>query len=1098
MSEVSMGLLPGPPGAESTPTSNDPGDLDLIKYMEETLMAIAAFNVQGLKSVMMKLDKESLQDGMTVMLKELDDLFERFNSQQVSVIKKSLQVFAEVVLKSENTKERLRTILSNHYIFRDLENDLREEIVDAFQDIRVSPGTEVIKQGDVADNFYIIDVGDFDILATKGKEPYVLLRSKGAGESFGELAMMYDTTRNATVKSTTNALLWAVDRVTFKAILGEHLTGSSTAQVLREAPAFQKLSTKEIVRLSNNCTIQSFKRGASIFKATSNLDKVCIVQEGQVRVSWGATQGNPVTGKGVIGGETMAFLNRLEVLGEALLLNDEFINSCNYNAATDQVIVIMLDRMLFTKEMLVAIRKGLQIQLISLALQRVPAFLELSFDQLSQLAETFSQSTFAKGKEITRIGDSMGPASRIYVVQSGIVASYKQSIEEKHETVKGETHKEKDGGGSGGGSSSSPGTSMSGWGSKLNSMIKNSITAVPGAGSGNKPQSQSTSRSPSPVKHRPPSAAAAAAAAAAGEGAKLGPDQPNYMVGQTPASTNVSGWSSSVAASTDQLSGDSKARSSIRQSVHSNLQPLTITTYGVFGEECLRGSVKSHKSAASCQTTMVSESKEGVVLLSVSLAEVTTILGPIQEFLSRVANLKVLRKVTCLENLTSSEITMLSHSMGVRRYRPGEPIYRAGDPGDCLYVVHRGTVVETAHDRKGDQIILVKGSTFGEDALMGNEPRVSTMVAGPNEPPSTTGAELYYLDRAVIEANLGPLRDLNETRQQENDKRGIVKSITFEELYEIGILGTGLFGKVKLVYSRRTQEHYALKCVSKAKVARMQEEEHLRNEKIHMSELDHPFITKLIRTFKDAKNVYLLQELTTGRELFLFMERVGRLQEWEAAFYAGAVLLALEYMHSKGIAYRDLKPENTLIGENGYPKLIDMGFAKRIHNRRTFSMCGTPDYMAPEIIKRQGHGKGVDFWALGCMIFEMITNTSPFNRGDDPPQLVFQKITEGRMRFPPYMSANAVDVVKRLLDPNPETRLGCRKFGPAEIKEHPFFTREINFQLLSRQKEEPPMIPPKITDYRKLCIMDDQPEPPENAVSSATSHGEKVNWDDIF
>jgi hypothetical protein len=100
------------------------------------------------------------------------------------------------------------------------------------------------------------------------------------------------------------------------------------------------------------------------------------------------------------------------------------------------------------------------------------------------------------------------------------------------------------------------------------------------------------------------------------------------------------------------------------------------------------------------------------------------------------------RKVTCLENLTSSEITMLSHSMGIRRYRPGEPIYRAGDPGDCLYVVHRGTVVETAHDRKGDQIILVKGSTFGEDALMGNEPRVSTMVAGPNEPPSTTGMYL--------------------------------------------------------------------------------------------------------------------------------------------------------------------------------------------------------------------------------------------------------------------------------------------------------------------------------------------------------------------
>lgn len=95
----------------------------------------------------------------------------------------------------------------------------------------------------------------------------------------------------------------------------------------------------------------------------------------------------------------------------------------------------------------------------------------------------------------------------------------------------------------------------------------------------------------------------------------------------------------------------------------------------------------------------------------------------------------------------------------------------------------------------------------------------------------------------------------------------------------------------------------------------------------------------------------------------------------------------LEYMHGKGIAYRDLKPENTLIAENGYPKLIDMGFAKRLYNRRTYSMCGTPDYMAPEIIKRQGHGKGVDYWALGCMIFEMITCTSPFNSGNDPPQV---------------------------------------------------------------------------------------------------------------
>lgn len=98
-------------------------------------------------------------------------------------------------------------------------------------------------------------------------------------------------------------------------------------------------------------------------------------------------------------------------------------------------------------------------------------------------------------------------------------------------------------------------------------------------------------------------------------------------------------------------------------------------------------------------------------------------------------------------------------------------------------------------------------------------------------------------------------------------------------------------------------------------------------------------------------------------------------------------MCSLEYMHEKGIVYRDLKPENTLIGENGYPKLIDLGFAKKLYNHRTYSMCGTPDYMAPEIIRQTGHGKAVDYWALGCMIYEMITNISPFNRFQDPPQV---------------------------------------------------------------------------------------------------------------
>ncbi|XP_073394573.1 uncharacterized protein [Physcomitrium patens] len=880
----------------------------------------------------------------------------------------------EVVPKSKATREHLRNILSSHYLLGDLSYELQEEIIDAFQDVRVSAGTEIIKQGDVADNFYIIDVGDFDILDQKGSDQGILVRTKTSGDSLGELALMYDAKRNFTARATTHGLLWGVNRAEFKSILTRHFSGSLLAQVY-------------------------------------------FVQEGQVRMTWGATVGNAMPGRGAISGETLALLDRLEILGEAILLNDEIISSWNFNAAADQTEIICIPRTFFTKDVLINIRKGLQIQLASVGLQRVPAFLELNSDQIIHLAQKLSESSYSRGDEITRYGDILGADARIYVVQMGVISMHKGAVDPN--------------------------------------LLKNRPTSF-----------AKTSTSGTPVPSSAPASSSSVSASPVGKDAPVAPTQ-------------------------DRKTTERRAMSVMQ--VGAGAPAWTFPTYGVFGDECLQNSVKNDHHKASYYNTTISESPSGVIVLSISLADVISVLGPIQDVLSRISNLKNLRKVKYLEFLTPNELDKLSHSLGLRILRPGEAVYRAGEPGDRLYIVKRGTVTEVSQNAKGQEpLILGKGAVFGEDALMSNEARLVTMASGPAEPPMTGGAELFYLDRAVVEAQLGSLMELNEIRKREIEMRGLVKSITFAELQEIGLLGTGLFGKVKLVYSRKTKEHYALKCVSKAKVVRMNEEEHLRNEKMYMAELDHPFINRLIRTYRDQTHVYLLEELTTGRELFLFLQRVGRLQEWEAAFYAGGVLLALEYMHGKGIAYRDLKPENTLIAENGYPKLIDMGFAKRLYNRRTYSMCGTPDYMAPEIIKRQGHGKGVDYWALGCMIFEMITCTSPFNSGNDPPQMVFQKVVEGKIKFPPYMSVNAVDIVRKLLDPNPETRLGNQKSGIAEIKEHPFFTKEINFQLLIRQREEAPMVPPKVADFKSLCIPDDQTERPEPPPPNLT------NWDDVF
>ncbi|BFI23367.1 hypothetical protein MPTK2_1g01440 [Marchantia polymorpha subsp. ruderalis] len=943
----------------------------------------------------------------------------------------------KVVPKSEATKERLRKILSTHFLLRDLDDALRDEIIDAFSDLRVSPGTEVMKSGESADYFYVIDVGHVDIYAKRGNEPPTVVRSKGAGDTFGELALMYDTVRNATVKATSETLLWAVDRPTFKSIISRHLSGSQTAQVLREAPALKKMPTREIVRISSQCTIQHSIRGQIILAAGSQLDKIYVIQEGQVRVSRAAG------GKTAGGGDTVALMNRLEVLGEAMLLNEETLNPWNFVACSDHVELIVMPRSLLDSTALKTIRKGLQIQLITLALQRVPAFIEIDQEQLSNLADSFTESNYAKGQEIIRRGESLDSNSRLYVVQRGNITSYKMPEKQRTGSVSDD--------------------SKAGWGQRLGSFLKGS--------SGSSPLGQ-LSTSPS---------------TRSSEG--------NSIATPNGGASRVSSAGSSPKSS---VSKGSKGTDSpiVERRFSGVIETWSISVFGVFGEECLRSGVKEE--SASCQTTSVVDSSGGAICLSVSLEQIIKVIGPIHELLLRVANLKVLRKVPCLEFLSNAEMDVVLHSLGVRKLKPGDVVYRAGDPADRLYIIQKGCVTKTIKnpkDGKVEEEILTKGSFFGENALDKSLPRSTTAIAAQSDPACKT-VELYYLDRAVLETNLGPLSELNETRKKDFEKKGIMKQITFDELEEIGLLGTGLFGKVKLVYSKRTEEYYALKCVRKAQVIKMQEEEHLRNEKINMSELDFPFITKLIRTFKDEKHIYLLQQLTVGRELFLFMEKVGRLQDWEAAFYAGGVLLALEYMHGKGIAYRDLKPENTLIGENGYPILIDMGFAKRIHNRKTFSMCGTPDYMAPEIIKRQGHGKAVDFWALGCLIFEMITNTSPFNKGSDPPQVVFQKVVEGNLRFPPYMTTHAMDVIRQLLDPNPETRLGCRERGYAELKEHPFFTTEIDFQLLMRQKEEAPMIPPKVEDYRSLCIIDTNTEDDYDKLEVVPAHD--IYWDDIF
>lgn len=171
-------------------------------------------------------------------------------------------------------------------------------------------------------------------------------------------------------------------------------------------------------------------------------------------------------------------------------------------------------------------------------------------------------------------------------------------------------------------------------------------------------------------------------------------------------------------------------------------------------------------------------------------------------------------------------------------------------------------------------------------------------------------------------------------------------------------------------------------------------------------------------------------------------------------FYSAEVVLAFEHIHSKGIVYRDLKPENILLSTDGNVKITDFGFAKRVSNR-TFTLCGTPEYLAPEIIKNSGHDKGVDWWALGILLYEMVVGYPPFF--DDSPFMTYKKVLAGNLIFPDGVDARVKSLIQCLLVPSPSKRLGNLYSGAQDVKKHKFF-RGVNWDDLLARKIAAPIV----------------------------------------
>ncbi|KYK60098.1 cAMP-dependent protein kinase catalytic subunit [Drechmeria coniospora] len=289
-------------------------------------------------------------------------------------------------------------------------------------------------------------------------------------------------------------------------------------------------------------------------------------------------------------------------------------------------------------------------------------------------------------------------------------------------------------------------------------------------------------------------------------------------------------------------------------------------------------------------------------------------------------------------------------------------------------------------------------------------------------------------------------------------------------------LGTGSFGRVHLVQSKHNQRFYAVKVLKKAQVVKMKQVEHTNDERRMLADVKHPFLITLWGTFQDSKNLYMVMDFVEGGELFSLLRKSGRFPNPVAKFYAAEATLAIEYLHSKNIIYRDLKPENLLLDRHGHLKITDFGFAKRVPDK-TWTLCGTPDYLAPEVVSNKGYNKSVDWWSLGILIYEMLCGYTPFWDSGSPMR-IYENILKGKVKYPAYINADAQNLLERLVTADLTKRLGNLYGGSQDIRSHPWFT-EVTWDRLARKDIDAPYTPPVKAGQGDASQFDKYPEDPE-------------------
>ena len=343
-----------------------------------------------------------------------------------------------------------------------------------------------------------------------------------------------------------------------------------------------------------------------------------------------------------------------------------------------------------------------------------------------------------------------------------------------------------------------------------------------------------------------------------------------------------------------------------------------------------------------------------------------------KESVEKSSALQQLKKVNLFKNLPLKKLEDIFMKIKIEKYNKGDNIIIEGKEANKFYIIKKGSVdiyVSNKYIRT-----LNINEYFGERALFYRELRSATLTAHED-------CEMYYLEKEdfdnIVENNL---KDYLMKRLYLQDE-----SIQLNQLTYYKSLGQGSYGNVSLVKNEKNNYFYAIKNISNKQILYSKLYKNIELERNILLKVDHPFIVKLVKTLKDDNYIYYLMDYIKGKELFDVIRDIGLLNKNLAQFYIGSIMLAIKYLHEKHFIFRDVKPENIMVLENGFIKLIDFGAAKYIQDR-TNSIIGTPQYMAPEVILGDQYSFEVDYWSIGVCLYEFVFGEIPF--GQEASQVI--------------------------------------------------------------------------------------------------------------